>query len=179
MRIALDLDGVLANYVKSFATFLHNKTKLIGPNWEPTEWHFDVPGLSRTQVSKFRKEMQQEEDFWLHISPYPQSLQTIQDFLRLHTKHDVMYLTARPYNEKNSTIAQTNMWLTKHHIQNARTTLVIVEDHTHKAAVLRAAGTVYFVDDRVATVLETHKVESCKSYLLTRPWNFDGIMEND
>ena len=179
MKIALDIDGVLADYVKAFVTYIRNiHPNAIPSEWVPTEWHFDVPGLSRTQVSKLRKQMHSEEDFWLHMSPYSQSLKTMQDFLRLHPEHDVMYLTARPYNEKNSTIAQTNMWLTKHHLHNARTTLVIVEDHTHKAAVLKATGTSFFVDDRVATVLETHKVQTCKSFVLTRPWNFDGIVEH-
>jgi hypothetical protein len=147
MKIALDIDGVLADFV----TAVHDKGKQLGfTTHEATSWDVWCPG-------ELMKICQDDENFWLGIPPYVEA----QKFLF----KPVAYITKRPVNS-----GITEQWLAENGFKKAP--VYTVNNAEDKLGILKSLKSPIFVDDKTETVIQLNNA-GILCYCLDRPWNQD------
>ncbi|MCI0564645.1 MAG: hypothetical protein MN733_39760, partial [Nitrososphaera sp.] len=116
-RIAVDLDGVLANFVLGWARVAYQAGYVHLPgDWQPKEWSFHKAlGLSDEQNNNVWRKIAATSEFWNTLLPYQENIRALQHFLMMEQdKHDVFYLTSRVQGGERSVLSQTQDWLRRY-----------------------------------------------------------------
>ena len=166
MRIAIDLDGVVANFVRAIDG--------LPANYEPPDWDFsDV--FSREDWSKVWTRIKATENFWEKLSVYPENTTALRNFLTDESGHEIYYLTSRAKTVGRAVSLQTDNWLYHNALWSRRnfSAVIAVSNAAFKKDILASLEIEAFVDDYGPTVEECSSIENCKTYLLDRPWNRD------
>ena len=146
MRVALDVDGVLADFSKAFSELaFHLKVSdkpAVGATEQPT-WDFNFP------VDPVWRFVDQSFNWWERV-PSLLDLGSVADINWAQTRHKVYYLTNRKDSSllapsQNRTIEeQTRRWLEKQGIDTQRAVIIGCKN---KAAVAHALGIDVALDD--------------------------------
>lgn len=183
MKIAIDIDGVLARFTPEGIRPTVEKLwpGRMPPGYVPSDWfHSDI--LEKKDWSTIWGEIDQIENFWEGLEPYTESFKALDEFQVRNGDQDIeIYLvTARQRVKGRPTIEQTVRWLvkqkTEYGMQHADNVSVITTAENKsgskcKAEIYNAIGIEMSIDDRYDNVWEAFSVEKHTPYLLNRKWN--------
>lgn len=161
--LAVDLDGVLANFVHGFLSYVG------GPYFEPSAWNF--PELPRDKFEHAISTFHEQPNFWQSLPAYPRNCDAMSEFLAQRRDYDIVYLTARPSPVKGpSALVQTNRWLRAQNLMTENTTVVVVPDYRQKGGICLELDIDAVIDDHAETVAALGSF-GINITLLNRPWN--------
>ncbi len=175
IRLAMDIDGVLADFVGAVVPMVNRLWPGKLPlDYQPTQYDFgDV--LTRKEWHEVWHTIVGTENFWLRLRPYQDSVRALVRFL-VYNQGVVMYfVTSRGTVAGMTTDVQTFEWLDRlllHSYVNYWG-VVVVERPDDKAKACRALGLPYLLDDS-PDVISCCEGTPVHGILLTRPWNVNA-----
>lgn len=174
MRIAVDIDGVLGDFIKNLAPIVNDIFPgRIGDNYQPKDWDFtDV--LSKEEFKLVWRAVKQCNNFWLKEPGYNQNITELINFWIDNPTLEIYFVTSRVQTAGASVLIQTAKWLEKMFLypkKNGQSQIITVADAKYKADVITALGIQYSLDDYAETVSQCSHLEGHTAYLLDRPWN--------
>jgi 5'(3')-deoxyribonucleotidase len=166
MRIGVDVDGVLADFLTDYRnTFVKVLGKdLFTPVW--TTWYFEpIVGYTKPEVSAVWKTIQCSPSFWSDLPALPNvhddiwALNMVRD-----VGHEVVFVTARPGERVK---LQTERWLTQYGAHNPTVAI-----SSNKAAVVDALDIHLYIDDRIKNLNDVAEVLPWnRVYVFDAPYN--------
>jgi uncharacterized HAD superfamily protein len=173
MKIGIDVDGVLADFNKTYITRCLDVTgKDLFPArpFEITTWNYpESYGYTKEEVSAVWESIKADRVFWASLRPYETTSDDMDALMtRMRAGDDVYFITARPgVNAKR----QTEGWL------YAQMGLVALHPFTstvlitsHKGLAARTLDLDIYIDDRWENCLDVAQTKT-RTFLLDRPWN--------
>lgn len=170
MKIGIDIDGVLADFTKSFNALVRAEFGIELPYPAPTwQWHREG-GVTKQQDNQLWNIIKTTH-FWATLVPLPGAIEVIQRLDQLsHDGHDVYFITSRPGKLAKF---HTEWWL-KSYGMNFPTVLVTSD----KGPVVQGLGLNIFIDDKpennaevIAAVAQASSGKLPSVYLLDAPYN--------
>ncbi|MDI6840462.1 MAG: dUTP diphosphatase [bacterium] len=165
--VGVDIDGVLADYPRSFVDFIN---KELGTNYtmdKVTSYDiYDCLGIP-TEIGMRIKDRYRQTGQKRFIPVIPGAVEFLQELRNLGYK--IMLLTARPYPQYKRIFADTMEWLQK----NGLVFDSIIFDKKKEERLVKEFGAnkiEFFVDD-VASNANTIARLGVPCYLVTRPYN--------
>lgn len=175
MKIAIDVDGVLARFeagVESIANKIWPGK--IPPGYMPHGWDYEDV-LTSEEWKQVWAAIKKENNFWLSLPPYTTNVGSLATFLYTTEGHDIYFVTARVQTAGMTVAKQTAYWLHTCGIyENHNYTAVLACDADRKVDIYEAVGIRLSIDDKGETVMACDKLANHKAYLLDRPWNQDA-----
>ena len=173
-KIAVDIDGVLAQFNKAFVALLEREEIASLPfDYEPTAWDY-TPELTPAQLEAGFKALQESTVFWSQLDAYTENVQAVRRAV-LRDRFDVYFVTARMDTKGESALAGTKMWLQQHSLMQMNTSIVVVKHASYKPSVYAALGVFASIDDHYPSVVAATTTENVwkghQGTLLARPWN--------
>jgi uncharacterized HAD superfamily protein len=173
LKLAIDLDGVLAHFNISVDTIIRR----VVPRFEshegivyPSTWNWsDI--ISKDEWDAIWNEINSDPNYWANIPPYEDSVNDLIQFMTKRTDDPLLfYITSRKPTGGISVESQTYDWLKRYLLLfDYQTTLLVVHTAAEKVNLVRALNIDGIIDDYVPTVEACRKY--CKACLLNRPWN--------
>jgi hypothetical protein len=169
-RIAIDVDGVLANFVVGLLEVANEQlTTPIPLDKEPSAWNF-ADLMSPEEFSKAFKTARNRDWWWADLPPYGFNTRALGKFL-VSSPHDTWLVTARSTAANQSTPKQTLAWAVDNNVSEGLMGIVAVEKAEEKAKLYDIMGITHSIDDKAETVEDCDQLANHKAYLLDRPWN--------
>lgn len=174
-RIAVDIDGVLSNFTKSFCNVINQRyCNLIPPNYQPPDWNYSDK-LTPEMMKLCLGDVLKTRNVWLEEEPLVGAQQMRNRIGTLKSAGiTVYYVTHRPPTIGYDSLTQTNMWLRSQSLLEANTSTVVVNSSEDKDALYKMLGIKFSIDDRPETVNAVSiNIIPHASYLLNQSWNQD------
>ena len=167
LRLGIDLDGVLADFVSAFNALAFD---LLGVQAPPADcWDYmKKGGMTRRQEEQLWDHVRDSPNFWSSLQPYSETPRVLPRLAS--TTHAIYFITSR---RSPTAKVQSEDWLMK--MGHPRPTVCI---SSQKGLLCRALRITHFLDDHTANVQQVLTDSPATSaYLLTRPWNrpLDGV----
>lgn len=161
MRIGIDLDDVLCDFISAFTEIAHDLFG-IDKNIRPNDWEWSNYAITEEQKAAVWKEIVNTYNFWEDLNVKEgASLRSMLD-LRLLPNVDLVFITARAKTAGQSVQRQSAHWLEKRMCLPYPTVIV----DTNKGPIAAALKLDYFIDDRPSNCLEIMQaVPGCKVFL--------------
>ena len=145
MMIALDIDGVLADFVSPFLRLLERRvgggpidaTSITDPNFQ------SHPFLTKEIIYDCMVDASYDPEFWRVLAPLPSQSQW-QSLNRLSIEHQVVFITHRWVRDTYDINQVTCDWLRRHGIDNP----VVHFTQEKKSELVNQLEVELFVDDR-------------------------------
>lgn len=167
LRIAFDIDGVVADFNKAFSELIikHQKELKLFPdtelpvvtdkevikNWY---WHMwyppDAPAdgkITEEQVGEVWKKLFDEHNWWMTLQPLI-DIQKLVDKLQL-LRAEVYFVTVRPPTAGYTPLAQSQLWLIKHGISMPNVAI-----SSDKGVLARSLRIHLFVEDNANNAMD-------------------------
>lgn len=112
MRVAIDVDGVIADFTWAF-TGIAVELGLLGRRRRCSEqntWHFEK-GREPFPADPVWEEFRSRWNWWLTLEPFPDIEATIPFLNQAIAEHDVFFVTSRVPTKGLAVDAQTRYWL--------------------------------------------------------------------
>lgn len=166
-RLGIDLDGVLADFVKGFNKRVLLQTKKVMPAVATCWDWYRQAGVTEEEDKLLWKSIANDACFFKDLDPLPNA----PDDLRLLTKlardgHQVYFITTRPGAYAQ---IQSGDWLLMHGYRESPAVLLAGSPES-KAQLATALKLDLFIDDRPENVQEVSKTDT-RTFLLTTPYN--------
>ena len=174
MRIGFDVDGVFADFNKSFVERVVKETgrDLFGERpYVPTTWDYpETHGYTKEEVSAVWNAIINDPNFWLRLEPFGDetftSLKQIMD-LDQDLKHDIYFISSRPGVKSKF---QTETWIATHASDFTWRPTVLIS--SEKGACAKALKLDVYIDDYRKNIEEVRLLSpTTRLYLLDQPWN--------
>jgi uncharacterized HAD superfamily protein len=163
-NVGVDIDGVVADFNKEF---LRISRKLLGKpekGFKVTNFHYHKCGWTEAEANRVIKWMRHTPDFWTTLEP----LDKISKLRKYENKLNLFYITARFSTDGLPTNYQTEQWL-RERLGLSEPYAIVSEKKGDEAVALDLD---YYLDDRDINCVDVaDKLPSCKTYILTQPWN--------
>lgn len=178
-KIAVDCDGVLANFIKSFT----EEANYIWPGrFKPdyhlhhAQWDFTPGVLSKPETNQVWRRINATPNWWLRLDAFSENVGALMTFLQGHHSHDVYIVTSRAETVGMTVAKQTATWLAACGVQEHQNYLAIVpiDNSNNKADFYRIGCFDMSVDDKTETVEQCDQLPDHHAYLLDQPWNQDA-----
>lgn len=160
LKIMLDMDGVLANFLYGYNQIQKTLGKELTPHeaeWDAF-WDDDVWAVIKSSPN-----------YWIDLPCLLNPIE-MQGLRELERRHDVYFCTARLGVKPKQ---QTELWLASRGVY-CPTVLVTADGKggaNMKLAISYGVGAQFSIDDRLKNVEMIARNERCISYLLTTPQN--------
>jgi 5'(3')-deoxyribonucleotidase len=173
MRIGFDVDGVLADFNRSF---IERVVTVIGRDLFPPR-PFDIPcwdypehyGYTSEETTAVWKDVVADPTFWSRLQPYDEATSVLERLRVLSLDHDLYFVTSRPGIQAKQ---QTETWLAVHSGDFLWNPTVLISGDKDRCA--RALKLEAYIDDRWENCVNVASQPSETTvYLLDRPWNQD------
>lgn len=182
MKLACDLDGVLASFTDAYTSLLISisgrdlfpKDFLLNPAFPP-EWDYDRRfGYTEGEISETWQRIKESEDFWQELYPLPGAYAAVKQLDWLAASgHHVYFLTSRAGKTAKR---QSEQWLSG--LGMACPTVLVVEHGWEKIRLVQGLNVNTFIDDcgttvrDVAICVENKAYAVCGHlYLYSQPYN--------
>ena len=178
--IMIDLDGVLAQFDPA-PTEIANRLwpGKIPTGYRPGDWYWsDV--LNKKEWDAIWDEIIKTPDFWLSLSPYPESLIALSFYLGNENPGQVVYfITSRTETAGLSAQAQSERWLNRYGLfprhdwlrYGQRSRVIRVEHPSDKRKWVEDLNIGASLDDKIETVRDLQKIPGHAAFLMDRSWN--------
>lgn len=173
-KLAIDVDGVIANFTDAYAHYLFKETGVIFPkasNEWPEEWFWErSAGVTAAQEKKvWGDHILSSRTFWQDLRPVESAQEAIYRLNRMSQNGDeVSFITNRPGTQSKY---QTEKFL--YGLGMNYPTVIVAAD---KLPILKAMKIEFFIDDRPDTVQEVGLDASVgRIYLKDAPYNRSQI----
>lgn len=167
MRIGIDLDDVLADFIGEYIRLANVMYGEGSMEDIPTDWEWSNFKLSKEQHTKIWDKIKSTRNFWLNLKRTKGV--TSQNLRSLAKMHDLVFITARVPTKGFSVQQQSAAWLS---LELGLKYPTVIEEKD-KGPLASALYLDYFVDDRPKNCLEIKKaVPNCKVYLKAAGHNF-------
>lgn len=144
MKIGIDVDDVIADFIPEFRRRARAITGKPATDIEPCDWAWSNFGMTKEELASVWNALRMEHEFHLLVRP----LDNTDMLSKLHREgHELYFITARFQCEGRPAHIQTAEWIRTHY--GIEYPVVIVSNN--KAAVASAIGLNYFIDDRAET----------------------------
>jgi 5'(3')-deoxyribonucleotidase len=181
MRIGVDVDGVLADFNRSFIERVCAVTKRdlfpVRP-FDILTWDYpESYGYSNREVSAVWEDIKRDPTFWSGLPSFAGTFEAL-SMLRLREYNDgdeVYFITARPgYRPKQ----QTELWLRAHSGDPVWAPTVLIS--SDKAGCAKALRLDKYIDDKIDNVFDVCRIsEATQTYLMDHTWNRTYDSEKD
>ena len=184
MKIAIDLDGVLANIHNDFIAAVYrlklNDTFITGS--EPD----NAPALYTPQDRRrLWDSVLSIKNIYQYMGIYHGEVASLRKFLEEQDMRDftIYYMTRRRQDAGASVMYQTSVWLNTFGLSNPSTSIIILPPTftRTKLEVCNEMGVDYLLDDSIKNLLTANTVKlegiKTKGYLLVRPWNKEHLWD--
>jgi len=168
MKIGIDIDGVLADFNKSYKELIERESGLTLPPLSddyPDTWYYErAAGVTREQEAKVWEEIKSTQ-FWGMLQPLNGAVTALQHLNAMRfAGHHIYFITARTGKMAKF---YTEMWLMFHGM-NLPTVLIADQ----KGGLVKGLQLDVFVDDRPENIEDVWRVSSkTRLYLINQPWN--------
>lgn len=161
MRIGIDLDDVLVDFISEFTDIAHEMYGRPELGTKPVDWEWSNFGLSKEEQRAVWNRIVGSYNFWEVLSMETGASRRGMKLL-LDQKHDLIFITARATTEGRTVQEQSARWLAWYFGINYPTVIV----DTNKGPLAAALKLDYFIDDRPKNCIEIKEaVPSCKVFL--------------
>lgn len=168
MKIIIDIDGVLADFITGFRTIademFSEKELEIFSHTDMRSWCWN-PGLDDYEISRVWDFIKASSEFWLKLSRLCSTTEAA--VLRtLCNVHDVYFVT----NRKGNRVKQQTEWWLKRNIGIDNPTVIISKNKGEMAKAIRAD---YLVEDKADNAIFTswYTEGKTQAYLIDRQYN--------
>lgn len=178
MKIAFDVDGVLADFGGAFNKIINAiyGVDTIPVDYQPKDWNWSDVLTKEMQARGFEL-IKTLDNFWTTLKPFKEGLDAVKQ--AVVDNHDVLFLTARASSGGASTTQQTRAWLRNQcGWLPGMTSIIAVGKADLKRQVIEGIGIEAMIDDHGPTVETFDKIPGFQGYLLDRPWNQDAKVKN-
>lgn len=172
MRIAIDIDGVLASFNKQVIRVANEIWPgKIPLDYEPPDWGYKEV-LSGEDWGKVWDKIKSEPYFWMHSPAYAENCEALRRVIDGQSRIDldIYYITSRMDTGGKSALWQTRRWLSHQGLISPKTSVIPVRNPDAKLSVVDAIGIDLTIDDYGPTV-ESLVSHGRFAVLLDRPWN--------
>lgn len=172
-KVAIDCDGVLADFVKVYVEFANRRYPGRTPKeWVNSIWDFDEM-FTKAEQDLIWRDIKATPNFWLSLPAYSDSVGALARWLITHYNQDVFVCTSRVATAGMTVAQQTEMWILSCGVKPIHNYMgvLVAEDSSTKWQVYAALGIGWSLDDKASTVRECEQVAGHRAYLLRRPWN--------
>lgn len=157
MRIGVDIDDVLANFIAAFRQMAHDRYG-VDNTIIPCDWEFSNFGLSKVQLASLFQQVSDTKDFWMTLESKP-GTSWIED---AESSHEVFFITSRIPSQGKALKDQTAEWLRE--TFGIKNPVVLLA--REKGPLAAALGLNAFVDDRDKNCIEVgNAVPTCKVFI--------------
>jgi uncharacterized HAD superfamily protein len=171
MRIALDIDGVLADFSGAAVQAICDlRIANLPSDYVHAEWSFNEV-LQPGQWNTVFDYMLRQENMWLELSAFNDNCQGLRSYIEEHGEDDIYFVTSRPESAGACTIVQTQLWLAEKEIGQLGMPVFVTTDSKHKRQVLEGERIQFFLDDSPGNVRECEGLPNLRAFLLDRPYN--------
>jgi len=182
-RIAIDCDGVLADFTQAFVHECNHLWPGRFPfDFEPTAWDaLEGWGLTPTEEGLVWQRIKRTPNWWLTLNAMP-GLSDLQRWLISHAGHDIFVCTSRCSSLGATTTMQTHLWLQSCGLRgvNNFVGVITVPKSKHKCDVYQAMEIEWSLDDKPETVIDCGLIDTMEhhAWLLSQPWNAKAGVHN-
>lgn len=173
-RLAIDIDGVLANFIRGVVDVAnHIWPGRVPLDYQPSGWNM-TDQFKPDEFQRVWDEINNTCNFWLSLDAYYEPVGSLASFLNSQTNHDVWLVTARSPVKGLTVARQSELWLSAVGVRTTSTNYVGIIDvkHAHaKKPLYRAMEIDLSIDDRGDAVLEYEELPNHRAALMNRPWN--------
>lgn len=186
MRIGVDVDGVLADFNANFIRLCVQVTghNLFPAGYEPTTWNYpESLGYTSEEVSSVWAAIKADGLFWRGVDRY-QSTTEFMAYLNdcANRGDDLYFITDRMGTRAKE---QTEEWLLNNGMGAVNYRPITVLLTAKKGLTAQVLGLDVYIDDKrencIDVAVMTAEIDgsdqTCKVYLLNRPWNQDPLPE--
>jgi hypothetical protein len=172
-RVAIDCDGVLADFVQGFIDIAKQvipEVTITNEAW--TDW-FGGGQFSKTQEKAVWKAIRKCENFWLYLQGLP-GMSDLAQWLNTTVGHDVWVVTSRAtVGGRLTNTKQTALWLDSCgvHAQHNYLGVITVPDSDDKVDIASRLDIRWMIDDKVETIEAFDRFPYMRAALLDQPWN--------
>ncbi len=181
-RIAIDCDGVLANFVDAFADLI-NRTYpgRVPRGYQPSDWEWsDV--LMPQEMGLLQRKIARSPNWWLGLNAYSRNVGELAMWLTSRVDHDVWICTARSPSAGLTIAKQTQLWIESCGLRGVNNFLGIIDvaSGDDKSQLYEAAAIEWSIDDKPETVIGCGLIDTFEhhAYLLNQPWNASAGVHN-
>lgn len=174
MRVAIDVDGVLADFTYAFTDIAVELGVLSRRRHcsEQDTWHFER-GREPFNADLVWEEFKRRWNWWMTLEPFPDIEATIPFLNQAIAEHDVFFVTSRVPTRGLAVDAQSRYWLEGLGINMPHAGLVVVPTG-QKGQVCKGLRIDVAIDDCPANLcdLRNHGIQS-----LARSWQYNRYPE--
>ena len=160
MRIGIDLDDVLVDFISEYIKISNSLYGVPELDAQPIDWEWSNFPVNKEQHGKIWDRIKNTRNFWLNLDRAKGV--SSQNMRALAKLHDLVFITARVPSKGFSVQQQSAAWLSL----NLGLKYPTVIEESNKGPLAAALHLDYFVDDRPKNCLEIlGAVPTCLVYL--------------